>query len=471
MADMSERHLLEKLEQQVEGLQKKYNGPINNVANAFKARQGRSMNQFDVYALGKMLENYNSYIRMIPETVSQNYLGRVLPTAMDIIAASYVTSIMPSISSVQPMDELVGVIFFKTNYVDGNKTFDPFGKRNWGSDQFASDFVQDEVLGTLANGSGSAYLSAEGVLGKRGCRKGTLVVKIMHGTTLLVTGVSDSDGNIYGPRGLTGSYDPDTGNTTVELVHDETVGAVVGDRVLVSYNFDFEANITNVPKSTFRFTDKTVRARIYMLEGQWGLITEYTLQKRFGRAMDVEVANDLRAELNAEVASAAIKLIYNSAVGEVTYPKNPPAGTSAYEHRMMFRDVLNNSTNQLIANVGKGRVSYIIAGSNLFTILASQPGFKFFETGSEIGPHVAGQLDDITIIRAVSDNLVPADEGVAGYRGANWFESGIVYAPYLPLFVTGTVQIGSAFQQAMGAAHAAAIEMVVPEFTTKIKLV
>lgn len=471
MSDMSERLLLEKLERQVEGLQKKYKGPIDNVANAFRSRQGRTMNQFDVYALGKMLENYNSYIRMIPETVSQNYLGRVLPTAMDIIAASYVTSIMPAISSVQPMDELVGVIFYKTNYVDGSKSFDPFGKRNWGSDQFASDFVQDEALGTLANGSGSAYLSCEGVLAKKGCRKGTLIVKIMHGANLLVTGVSDHDGNIYGPRGLTGSYDADTGNITVELVHDETVGAVVGDRVLVSYNFDFEANITNIPKSTFRFTDKTVRARIYMLEGQWGLITEYTLQKRFGRAMDVEVANDLRAELNAEVASAAIKTIYNNAVGEVTYPKTPPAGTSAYEHRMMFRDVLNNSTNQLIANVGKGRVSYIIAGSNLFTILASQPGFKFFETGSEIGPHVAGQLDDITIIRAVSDNLVPADEGIAGYRGANWFESGIVYAPYLPLFVTGTVQIGSAFQQAMGAAHAAAIEMVVPEFTTKIKLV
>lgn len=468
--DMVEKMLLEKYQKKTDKLYEKYRGQIDNVANVFKSRQGRSMNQFDVYALGKMMENYNSYIRMIPETVSQNYLGRVLPTAMDIIAASYVTSIMPAISSVQPMDELVGVIFFKTNYVDANQTFDPFGKRNWGVDQFASDFVQDELLGTLAAGSGSIYLDCTGVLSKAGCRKGSLIVKIMHGTTLLVTGVSDSDGNVYGPNGLTGSYNPDNGNVTVELLHEEAVGAQVGDRVLVTYNFDFEANITNIPKSTFRFTDKTVRARIYMLEGQWGLITEYTLQKRFGRAMDVEVANDLRAELNAEVASAAITTIYQNVVGEVQYPKNPDPGTSAYEHRMMFRDCINNSTNKIIENVGKGRVSYIIAGGDLFTIIASQPGFKFFETGSEIGPHVAGQLDDITIIRAVSNNLVPADEGIAGYRGANWFESGVVYAPYLPLFITGTVQIGSAFQQAMGAAHAAAIEMVVPAFTTKIRL-
>jgi hypothetical protein len=468
--DMVEKMLLEKYQKKTDKLYEKFRGQIDNVANVFKKRQGRSMNQFDVYALGKMMENYSSYIRMIPETVSQNFLGRVLPTAMDIIASSYVTSIMPAISSVQPMDELVGVIFFKTNYVDNNQTFDPFGKRNWGVDQFASDFVQDEVLGTLAAGSGSIYLDCTGVLSKNGCRKGSLIVKIMHGTNLLVTGVSDSDGNVYGPNGLTGSYNPDNGNITVELLHEEAVGAQVGDRVLCTYNFDFEANITNIPKSTFRFTDKTVRARIYMLEGQWGLITEYTLQKRFGRAMDVEVANDLRAELNAEVASAAITTIYQNLVGEVTYPKNPAPGTSAYEHRMMFRDCINNSTNQIIANVGKGRVSYIIAGGNLFTILASQPGFKFFETGSEIGPHVAGQLDDITVIRAVSNNLVPADEGIAGYRGANWFESGVVYAPYLPLFITGTVQIGSAFQQAMGAAHAAAIEMVVPAFTTKIRL-
>ncbi len=467
---MSEKLLLEKYEKKTEKLYEKYRGAINNVANVFKSRQGRSMTQFDVYALGKMLENYHSYIRMIPETVSQNYLGRVLPTAMDIIASSYVTSIMPAISSIQPLDELVGVIFYKTNYVDGNQTFDPFGKRDWGVDQFASDFVQDELLGTLSAGSGSIYLEYSGTLAKKGCRKGSLIVKIMKNDTLLVTGVSDSDGNVYGPNGLTGSYNSDTGAVTIELLHEEAVGADVGDKVLCSYNFDFEADITNVPKSTFRFTDKTVRARIYMLEGQWGLITEYTLQKRFGRAMDVEVANDLRAELNAEVASAAINTIYKNLVGEVTYPKNPTAGTSAYEHRMMFRDAINNTTNEIIKNVGKGRVSYIIAGGNLFTVLASQPGFEFFETGSEIGPHVAGQLDDITIIRAVSDNLVPADEGIAGYRGANWFESGVVYAPYLPLFITGTVQVGSAFQQAMGAAHAAAIEMVVPAFATKIRL-
>lgn len=470
--DMVEKMLLEKYQKKTDTLYEKYRGQIDNVANVFKARQGRSMNQFDVYALGKMMENYNSYIRMIPETVSQNFLGRVLPTAMDIIAASYVTSIMPAISSVQPMDELVGVIFFKTNYVGVNQTFDPFGKRNWGVDQFASDFVQDELLGTLGAGSGSIYLDCSGTLGKKGCRKGSLIVKIMHGTNLLVTGVSDSDGNVYGPNGLTGSYNPDNGNITVELLHEEVVGAQVGDRVLLTYNFDFEADITSIPKATFRFTDKTVRARIYMLEGQWGLITEYTLQKRFGRAMDVEVANDLRAELNAEVASAAITTIYQNLVGEVTYSRLPSVGgTSAYEHRMMFRDCINNSTNKIIENVGKGRVSYIIAGGELFTIIASQPGFKFFETGSEIGPHVAGQLDDITIIRAVSNNLVPAGEGIAGYRGANWFESGVVYAPYLPLFITGTVQIGSAFQQAMGAAHAAAIEMVVPAFTTKIRLI
>lgn len=467
---MDEKLLLQKMQKKTDRLYEKFRGPIDNVARAFSSRQGRTMNQFDVYALGKMLENYQSYIRMIPETVSQNYLGRVLPTAMDIIAASYVTSIMPAISSVQPMDELVGVIFYKTNYVDGSQSFSPFGQRNWGSDQFASDFVQNELLGTLAAGSGSIYLDCSGTLAKHGCRKGTLIVKIMHGTTLLVTGVSDSDGNVYGPNGLTGSYNPDNGNVTVELLHDEAVGATIGDSVYCTYNFDFEANITNIPKATFRFTDKTVRARIYMLEGQWGLITEYTLQKRFGRAMDVEVANDLRAELNAEVASAAIVALYQNLVGEVTYPKTPAPGTSAYEHRMMFRDCINNTTNQIITNIGKGRVSYIIAGGNLFTVLASQPGFKFFETGSEIGPHVAGQLDDITIIRAVSNNLVPADEGIAGYRGANWFESGVVYAPYLPLFITGTVQIGSAFQQAMGAAHAAAIEMVVPEFTTKIRL-
>jgi len=464
-----------KVTRELERIHEKYKGPIRNVRSVFRNYQGRSMTVFDEYAMGKMLENYSAYLRMIPEAVSQTTLGRVLPTAIDIISAAYVTSIMPAISSIQPMDELVGVVFFKTNKVGANTTFGPTGQRTWAAgDQYSSDYVEGEVVGTLAAGSGGAYLQCSGVLANTSIRPGSVIVKIQDvsaSNAVLLTGLSDSNGYIFGPHGLTGQVNHTTGAITVEITHDEEIGAVAGDRIAVWYNKDFEANAANIPKLSFVLTDTTVRARIFMLEGQWGLVTDFTLQKRFGRAMDVEVSNDLKAEINAEVGSAAIQNMMGKVTTNVNHQTSSlPANTSAYEHRMMFRDAITNASTSIFNTAGKGRVSYMICGSTIYTVVANQPGFKALSTGNEIGPHVAGMLDDITIIKAPGTSLVGANVALCGYRGANWFESGVVYAPYLPLFVTGTVNIGSALQNAQGAAHAAAIETVVPEFLCTITL-
>ena len=473
---LTEKHLFEKYDRELNFLESKWKSPLRNVEREFLKKQGRSMTDFDRYALGKQLEAWDSYKKMLPEAMSQNYLGRVLPNMIDIISSVYVTSIMPAIATIQPMSELVGVVFYKTLYVDGVQTFDWLGRRAWGpaaDTQLASDRVENYLIGTLAASTGGwltvvSHLKPE----RTNYRRGTLHVAINDQTTGLrvIDGLTDSEGNIFGPKGLTGFADPINGDIHVEVVPDGTGHPRVGDRVLVTYGYDMEADMTKIPKATFKLTNKTIEARIFMIEGQWGLITEYALQKRFGRAMDVEVANDLRAELNAEIASVAVDMLYRNMVGKSTHAADPGTA-SPYEHRMMFPDVINKATMKIVANAGKGKVSYMICGADVWTALKLLPGYKALETGAELGPHVAGVLDnEITIIKANSPDLVPDNQAIAGYRGANWFEAGLVYAPYLPLFLTGTVAVGSAFQKSEGAAHAAGLECVVPGLLTCISI-
>ena len=98
---------------QAERLYDQYRDKIDECVTEFNHRHVRQFSRFDAFALGRMLENYETWLQMIPEEVARDNLGRVLPIAMDIISAAYATSIMSVISSIQPIDDEVGIVFFK----------------------------------------------------------------------------------------------------------------------------------------------------------------------------------------------------------------------------------------------------------------------------------------------------------------------------------------------------------------------
>lgn len=481
--EMSEIHE-SRIAIQAERLYENYRGKIDEVVPIFNSRHIRNFNRFDAYALGKMLENFETWRKSMPESIVQDNLGRVLPIALDLVSAAYSTSIMPVIASTQPIDELVGVIFYKKMVAGstragvnaGDTLFTEFGQRDWGTlGEYASNQIANEAL-TLLTADVDAARYTGLTTDYKPVIKRTFEMHILDesvtGDPVIRTGVDDGNGIIYG-QGIYGEIDYDTGAIEFEITDDEGLtggSAGTGDRVVISYQTDIEL-AANIPKVSWQTVDDTIRARTFMLEGNWGLVTEFALQKRFGRAMDEEVATDLVSEINAEVATAAIKAVVASCPNYIEWSDSPPAGTSAYEHKLSFIDAIEAASTKIADTAGRGTVNYMIASGTGLVQLATQPGFKKVATGNAMGPQVYGILNDsITVIKVPGTDLIAADKIYCGYRGANWFEAAVVYSPYLPLFITDTVAIESSLRRSRGVAHAAGIKVVAPVFTTCIKI-
>ena len=79
-----------------------------------------------------------------------------------------------------------------------------------------------------------------------------------------------------------------------------------------------------------------------------------------------------------------------------------------------------------------------------------------------------GFFQNIPVFHAPA-SLIADDEAIVGYRGASWFSSPVVYAPFLPVVtVKGTG--ANVFNRKNGVAHAAAVETVVSGFAALIKI-
>lgn len=470
---------------QAERLYESYRDKIDEVMPIYNNRHLRQFSKFDAYALGKMLENFETWRKAMPESIVMDNLGRVLPIALDLISAAYSTSIMPVIASTQPIDELVGVIFYKKMVAGsarpgvqaGDTLFSEFGQRDWnGLSGFSQNQINSEALTTLTD-DGSLVTTYTGIgTNYTPVIQRTVEIHILDesetGDPIIRTAIDDGNGIIYG-QGIYGTIVYSSGAITLEITDGTDLvggGSGTGDRVVISYQTDIEL-AANIPKVSWQTVDDTIRARTFMLEGNWGLVTEFALQKRFGRAMDEEVATDLVSEINAEVATTAIQQVVASCPNYIEWDSTPPAGTSSYEHKLSFINAIEAASIKIANTAGRGTVNYMLASGTGLVQVATQPGFKKVATGNAMGPQVYGILNDsITVIRVPGTDIIPANKIYCGYRGANWFEAACVYSPYLPLFITDTVAIESSLRRARGVAHAAGIKVVAPVFTTCINI-
>jgi len=461
---------------QAERLYEAYRDKIDDCVTEYNRRHVKQFSRFDAYALGRMLENYETWLQMMPEDVVRDNLGRVLPIAMDIISAAYATSIMSVISSVQPIDDEVGIVFFKRmtagstrqGITAGDELLGEHGYRQWGSrGSYASNYIRREAFCWLPDAGAGVPELTDGTYTKTlsytPILRRTVTLEILDqsvtGNPVLRTAIDDGGGsnndnigNLYG-TGITGTVNYSNGQVIFALTTTTSLtggGTGTGDLVKISYETDIEL-LANIPKISWETVSTEVKARTYMLEGDWGVLTEYALQKRFGRAMDEEIASDLVSEINAEVTTAAILEIVNTCPTSVDWDATPPEGTSAFEHKLSFYDAIEAASTMIADTAGRGTVNYLMAaGSGLVTI-ATQPGFRKVATGSAIGPQVYGILNDtITVIRVPGTDVISPTSIYAGYRGGNWFESAVVYAPYLPLFVTDTATVTSSLRRAKG---------------------
>lgn len=446
---------------------KKYRSQMEALEKSPLAKT-KQIGQYDHYALGKQLAAFESYKEMCEEDGSIAQLGKIPNIALDVITIAYGASPMTALASIQPIDEERGTVYYKkvvaqTNrgsHAQGDTAFDPTQGGIAPLEGYAGDTIV-ESMGDTAAGT----QNYTGNLTNVPLRPQYVTIEIaLSGGSLTLT--DNGEGLLVGFKAF-GTIDYATGAYDITLHEDPNeVAAMTAE---TATNFE---EAPDIPKIIFKLTDKSIRAKVWALKDTVGLEQSYAMKKRFGMVAEDEIANDLVASINSEMLTYAIKRLSASAVGNTTFSKAAPSAVSDYDHRMSFKFKIAEAESKLLGNAGRGNISVMVAGLNVCAILSTLPGFEKISDGQDIGPHIFGTLDGVTVIRVHNANILSPDEMLGIYRGTSPFDAALVWAPYMPLVVTTAMPTGAnPLTSQKAAAVWGGLDILATNFVTKITLV
>ena len=120
----------------------------------------------------------------------------------------------------------------------------------------------------------------------------------------------------------------------------------------------------------------------------------------------------------------------------------------------------------------RGGANFLVCSPDVATILESIPGYAADTNGDKMqfamGVQKVGMLNSrFTVYKNpyMTDNVI-----LLGYRGAQFLETGAVYAPYIPLIMTPLVYDPTNFTPRKCVMTRYAKKMVLPEFYGTIKV-
>jgi hypothetical protein len=422
---------------------------------------------YDTCAIGKYLETWEEMLPVFEsDPTIRSSLGDILNVGLGLVALQYATLPITAFASVQPLDDEAGTIYYRrlmATMTRGAYTADNLIMGATPGDTVDDAYYSEEQLltYTVLSGDVSSTTTTKTLTLMTPVRPRDVRISVTHGASTY-NGIDDGQGNVYG-QNIQGTIN--YANGALALVITATAAA---DVINVIYDQNL-AEADTLPGFKWDLSTKVVRANYFLIQSQFSTFAEYTIKRRFGRILADDVAADAVAQINGAVLTSGIKKLKAASLTNdlptINWDATPLSGESIIEHRMTFTDVFEQVMTAIGNQTGRGAISFIIAGSKIRTILRSL-GFKP-EAKNIPGPYLAGYHEGIPVFFA-SSSLIADNEALFGYRGTMWFESALVYSPYLPI-TTVRGQVGlNLFKSGVASAHAAAIDTVVSDFVQRV---
>lgn len=140
------------------------------------------------------------------------------------------------------------------------------------------------------------------------------------------------------------------------------------------------------------------------------------------------------AQIKHEIDMEIIKDLYDKATSpSKSWNRTAPQAVSLVDHYNSFPIALTEVGNAMYFNTKMARPNFYVLGEDASNVVESLPRFKSAGAVDPKGPYLAGYLGDIPVYKSPS---IPVDGYLAGYKGASLFDSGYIYAPYMPIMTT-----------------------------------
>jgi hypothetical protein len=457
------------MENKADNFFKKYRSQVEMLESKSLLSKVRSVTPMDIVALGSQLDMFDMYSQSVCEEAGNvNLLGKLPHVAHDVITASYGSSFLPAIATVQPIEEEVGSVYFKQlrssqakgNMAEGEVFVDP---RTGIKVPVGVASSRNEIAAAATTVAAQATYAI--ALGKA-IKSESLYVEIA-GTE--VKGRDQGEGKIWG-NGISGTVDYITGAVSVTLADDSSNG----ENITVVFYENYEL-AEDLPQIDAYMASKSISAVPYVLKSTMGMFQQFSMQKRFGMAAADEMAKDLIAAINMEVGGDCIRKLVAARAANgnaaIQFDRTAPAGVSYFEHKMTYADRVADAEAQILSQAGRGSIQALIVGRKHAAVIKGLPDFTPLSNGQSMGSHIFGTLNGMTVIRVTDPNILGEWDGLALHKGASPFEAACVYAPYLPLTTTDLLPEGNnGIVSQKAAALMAGVETLVPQFVTGLEV-
>jgi len=388
-----------------------------------------------------MCENLHNYMGTMNETVRALNFGKFQKYAFPLVRAVWPNLIAHELVSVQPMQGPTGLVFYmkfiyglsKGNVVAGQ---DVIENPNY---EYSSENVTGEIVGAAgaANQTGRVMFYP--------VRPGTF--RATDGTQIVT---DDGNGAIIGDIGVgTNTIDYRTGAFDFDFTAAPTV------QPTANYVYRMEAN-DNLPELELTIESSTVEPRESKLRAQWSVEASHDLMVVYGEDLETQLVGALGQELKFEIDRRIIQRLRQIARatevaapgivgGQRVWPGKPPSGVDFPTHKLTLLDyVMIPSSNDILKATQRGRGQWAVIGIDVANIIESLPGFESYNTKIEgRGVWKLGKLNnrwDIFLDTYNEADGTSIDEQLLiGYNGTQMFDTGFVFAPYVPFYTTPTI--------------------------------
>lgn len=245
------------------------------------------------------------------------------------------------------------------------------------------------------------------------------------------------------------------------FAEDNGVGALISQFELSS----------KIPQITVSFEKTAVEALTRRLAAKWSVELEQDLKNMNGIDIDSELTNtmsyEIQAEIDREMIARMIQVCLNAGpnVGYSTWSAISADGRWSGERARDFYNRIVVEANRVAIRNRRGAANFIIATPRICAILETLPSFSWQSVSGSVNTAPVGiakvgsiggrfQIYRDTRTEAQLNNgytasnagggyaaarTNPVDYALLGYKGTEYYDSGILYCPYIPVMVQRTI--------------------------------
>jgi len=231
---------------------------------------------------------------------------------------------------------------------------------------------------------------------------------------------------------------------------------------------------SNIPQIVVSFQKTAVEAGTRRLAARWSVELEQDLKNMNGIDIDTELTNamsyELQAEIDREMIIRMIQTALNSGYGTGYSIWSPASADGRWlvERNRDFYQRLIIQANFIAVRNRRGAANFVVATPNVCAILEMLPEFQWVpvqgnvntqpvgiakvgslggrfnvyrdtRTEAQYQANAGGNFQGVGAFPPGSTRTSRLDYALLGFKGAEFYDTGIIYCPYIPVMVQRTI--------------------------------